>query len=257
MDFEIQRLGAFEWLESSLSAPPTRLHTMADDSNDPKKLYIRLTLAILAVLVGSLVWFVFHRDWENVFLTAIVIGLIVVPAFVLRQNRIYLPPEFQLTIAAFIFLSLFLGSATDLYYEFWWWDMVLHTGAGFLMGIVGFLTLFLLNQTDRLPHGIRPGFLCFFGFTFAVFLSVVWEIFEYTVDNIAPSINMQSNETGVDDTMHDLIVSTIGALVVALMGWSYFKTGKFSFIADGVRLFVRRNPRLFKRLRRRKRKSKT
>jgi hypothetical protein len=60
---------------------------------------------------------------------------------------------------------------------------------------------------------------------------------------------MQTGETGVHDTMNDLIVDTVGAIVVAAMGWAYMKTGRYSFIADAVRGFVRRNPRLFRQRR--------
>jgi hypothetical protein len=59
---------------------------------------------------------------------------------------------------------------------------------------------------------------------------------------------MQSRETGVGDTMLDLIVDLLGAIVVALMGWAYFKSGRYSFIADGVQKFIRKNPRLFRGL---------
>jgi hypothetical protein len=73
---------------------------------------------------------------------------------------------------------------------------------------------------------------------------VLWEIFEFVVDRFTTA-NMQSQETGVVDTMHDLIVDTIGAVVVALMGWKYSRTGRYSFIADGVVSFMRNNSRLF------------
>ena len=86
--------------------------------------------------------------------------------------------------------------------------------------------------------------ICFFGVTFAVTLGVVWEIFEFAVDRIAPAVNMQSNETGVVDTMHDLIVDTIGALIVAFMGYAYLKSGRYSFLGDGVRKFIHSNPAL-------------
>ncbi len=205
------------------------------------------TLAIQALLGVGLVLFVLRGDWENVFLTAIVIALTLAPALLDRNYRILIPPEFQLISAAFVFLSLFLGSAFNFYYRYWWWDVVLHTSSGFLLGVIGFVALFLLNRTDRIPQGMRPGFLCFFAVTFAVFLGVLWETFEFAVDSMAPSINMQSNETGVSDTMWDLIVDTIGAAVVAAMGWAYLKTGRYSFIADGVRGFVDRNPTLVNR----------
>lgn len=47
--------------------------------------------------------------------------------------------------------------------------------------------------------------------------------------------------------MHDLIVDTIGAVVVACMGWVYMKSGRYSFLAYAVRGFVRRNPRFLRR----------
>lgn len=208
-----------------------------------------VTLVIQAWLAVGLVVFIVRRDWENVFLTALVIGLIVVPAFVLRRYRVEVPAEFQLIAVAFVFLSLFLGSARDFYYRFWWWDMVLHAGSGFLLGVVGWIVLFLLLQTDRLPRAVGPGLVCIFGITFAVTLGVLWEIFEYVVDLLWPNVNMMSRETGVHDTMHDLIVDTLGAIVVGLMGYAYSRSGRFSFLIDAVRRFMHKNPRWFSRQR--------
>ena len=218
------------------------------DRPERQNIYATLTLVIQAFVTIGLILFLLRRDWENVFLTVLVLVLTLVPAFLLRRYRIYIPPEFQLVAAAFVFLSLYLGSARDFYYHFWWWDIILHTGSGFLLGIIGFLALFLLNQTDRLPDEIRPAFLCFFGLTFAVFLGVLWEIFEFAIDMIVPGANMLSWETGAGDTIVDLIVDTIGAIIVSLMGWAYIKTGRYSFVADGVRKFIRKNPRLFRKL---------
>lgn len=217
-----------------------------DETVESPRIYVALTLLIQAIVSIGLVLFILRRDWENVFLTALVIALTLIPAFLFHRYRVYTPPEFQLVAVAFVFLSLYLGSARDFYYHFWWWDLVLHAGSGFLLGIIGFLVLFLMNQTDRLPRGIRPAFLCFFGVTFAVFLGVLWEIVEFAVDSAFPWVNMQSQETGVGDTMLDLIVDLLGAIVVGLMGWAYFKSGRYSFIADGVRKFIRKNPRLFR-----------
>ena len=98
-----------------------------------RNVYLTVTLVIQAALAVALVLFLVRRDWENVFLTVVVIGMTLVPAFLWRKYRVYLPPEFQLISAAFVFLSLFLGSARDFYYRFWWWDIVLHTGSGFLI----------------------------------------------------------------------------------------------------------------------------
>ena len=218
-----------------------------DPADKNQRIYVAFTLILQTILALGLVLYFIRRDWENFFLTVLVIAMTMIPAFALRRFRVHVPPEFQLIAVAFVFLSFFLGSARDFYYRFWWWDMVLHTSSGFLLGIVGWIALFLLNQTDRIPRGMRPEFLCFFAVTFAVFLGVIWEIIEFTVDWIWPEANMMSHETGVADTMHDLIVNLIGAIVVALMGYAYSRTGRYSFVVDAVRNFLRRNPRLFRR----------
>ena len=177
-------------------------------------LYLVATALIQLLLAGALMWYFVRGDWENAVLTAIVIALTLTPMIMRRQYRIRIPPEFQLISTVFVFMSLFLGSALDLYYHYWWWDVLLHISSGFLLGIIGFLFLFLLNQSDRIPKGTKPALVCFFAVTVAVFLGVVWEIFEYAVDQIWPEINMQSNETGVVDTMKDLIVNMIGACLL-------------------------------------------
>jgi len=221
------------------------------DQQSDGRLLVRLTLIMQAIVCVALVVFILRRDWENVFLTAIVIVLMLIPVILRRRYDVFIPPEFQLVAAGFIFFSVYLGSVRGYYSKFWWWDIALHTSSGFILGIAGFVTLFLLNRTNRIPHGMRPIFICFFGVTFAVFLGVVWEIFEYACDRLGPRVgwksNMQSVESGVRDTMQDLIVDTLGAVVVAVMGWMYLRAGRFSFLADGVRKFLERNPKLFRR----------
>jgi len=211
----------------------------------PHRLITILTFVIQAVLVVGLIIFIVRGEWENVFLTATVIGLDVFPELVLRRYRIHIPPEFQLIAVAFVFFSLFLGSAHGFYYQFWWWDKVLHTTSGFLLGVVGWIVLYLLLQTDRLPRGVGHGLVFVFGVTFAVTLGVLWEIFEFIVDSIWPHVNMQSNETGVVDTMYDLIVNFIGAIAVGLIGWAHARSGRFSYLLDAVSRFKRKNPHLF------------
>lgn len=65
---------------------------------EPKadRLVTALTLIIQVWLGAGLILFFIRRDWENVFLTLTVIGLIVVPAFLLRRIRVHVPPDFHL-----------------------------------------------------------------------------------------------------------------------------------------------------------------
>lgn len=223
-------------------APP------ATDADDPtrERVYRTLTVIIQLVLVAGVVGFVLLRDWPNAILTVLVIVLTMLPRM-LRRFSVNVPPEFQLVTAIFVFCAIFLGTSLGFYGRFHWWDTALHTTSGCLLGIVGFIAVFLINGTDHRPEGMRISLVAVFGFMFAVTLGVFWEIYEFVADMLVPGLDMQVAATGPADTMVDMIVNTIGAAVVAFLGYIYSRTGRDSFIVDGVVKFIRRNPRLFAR----------
>ena len=65
---------------------------MDQEVSNQRRFYIGFTLVIQAALAIGLVLFVLRRDWENVFLTLVVIGLTLVPAFLqTRDNARNLP----------------------------------------------------------------------------------------------------------------------------------------------------------------------
>ncbi|MEA3323353.1 MAG: hypothetical protein U9Q12_03965, partial [Patescibacteria group bacterium] len=70
-------------------------------------------------------------------------------------------------------------------------------------------------------------FVALFAVCFSMAVAVVWEIFEYVMD-IGFGTNMQ--KSGLVDTMEDLIVATIGALIVGLLGYLYLKHGNNNMV---------------------------
>jgi hypothetical protein len=230
------------------SSAPTSTSPPPDHGEDlgRERVYGLLTLVIQLVLVAGVIGFVLLRDWPNALLTVLVIALTALPRW-LKRVHVDVPPEFQLVAAAFVFCAIFLGTSLGFYGRFLWWDTALHTTSGCLLGLVGFIAVFLINGTDHRPEGMRVSLVAIFGFMFAVTLGVFWEIYEFIADNLIPGLDMQVVATGPNDTMIDMIVNTIGAAVVALLGYFYCRTGRDSFIVDIVWKFVRRNPRLFAR----------
>jgi hypothetical protein len=230
------------------SSAPTSTSPPPEHGEDlgRERVYGLLTLVIQLVLVAGVIGFVLLRDWPNALLTVLVIALTALPRW-LKRVHVDVPPEFQLVAAAFVFCAIFLGTSLGFYGRFLWWDTALHTTSGCLLGLVGFIAVFLINGTDHRPEGMRVSLVAIFGFMFAVTLGVFWEIYEFIADNLIPGLDMQVVATGPNDTMIDMIVNTIGAAVVALLGYFYCRTGRDSFIVDIVWKFVRRNPRLFAR----------
>lgn len=194
-------------------------------------------------LVLGVALFLVQGRWVTAALTVAIILITLLPSVVSRRLAVYIPPEFELLAVVFVYASLFLGEVHGYYTRFWWWDAVLHTGSGFLLGILGFLLVYVLNERPDIELHMRPRFVALFAFMFAVGIGALWEIFEYGMDQIF-GMNMQ--KSGLRDTMWDLIVDTVGAAAIAVAGWVYLRTaGNHSFLEQWILRFIESNPRLF------------
>lgn len=216
-------------------------------------LHNRLSLVLKLILIAEATAAVWERQWLTAAITAGIIVITLIPLVMARRLRVYIPAEFELLAIVFIFASLFLGEIHGYYTRFWWWDVALHAGSGLLLGIVGFLLVYILNETENIEFHMKPGFVALFAFLFAIGIGVLWEIFEYGMDRTF-GMNMQKemlgDPSGLTDTMWDLIVDTVGAFVISILGYGYLKSPiKESFLERWIKAFIERNPRFFDRKR--------
>lgn len=143
-------------------------------------------------------------------------ALTLVPIAVTRRLGIVLPPVFYAIIVVFIFASIFLGEVGDFYERFWWWDLVLHGTSALVLGLLGFVLVFMLFEGDR--YAAPPWALGVITFCVAMAVGVLWEIFEFGMDQ-AFGLTMQ--KSGLPDTMSDLIIDAVGAAIGGLSGFLY------------------------------------
>ena len=201
-------------------------------------------------MVAGVVLALIERHWLDATLIAGIILVMFIPAALGHRLRIQIPSEFELMALVFLFASLFLGEIRGYYTRFWWWDLALHMTSGLLLGIFGFLLVYVLNEDDRVDFHMLPRFMALFAFMFAVACGALWEIFEFTMDKVAGT-NMQKpmlgDPSGLTDTMWDLIVDAFGAGVISLAGWWYMKEGRQSLLDLLIGRFIQQNPHLFKR----------
>ncbi|MDJ0833240.1 MAG: hypothetical protein QNJ69_06925 [Gammaproteobacteria bacterium] len=214
------------------------------------KMHRWLTVSLQAILLIEAILAVFSQQWLTALITTSIIVITLFPFFMGKFLNVFIPPEFVLLSVIFIFASLFLGEVHGYYTRFWWWDIVLHTSSGFLLGIIGFLLVYILNETEKIDIHMKPGFVALFAFVFAVAIGALWEIFEFSMDSIF-GMNMQKemlgDPTGLTDTMWDLIVDSLGALIIAVLGYGYIKKARNeSFLERWIQAFIDRNPKLFK-----------
>lgn len=207
-----------------------------------------LVRVLLLVMVVEWIVLLIDKFWLSAFLVTLIIATLLSPVIFRKKMEMEIPAEFHLAAVVFVFASLYLGEIQGFYHRFWWWDIALHTSAGLLMGIVGFFLVYLLNESKRIELHMTPGFISLFAFSFAVTIGTLWEIFEFSMDELF-GFNMQKpmmgDPSGLTDTMWDMIVNAMGAFIISFMGWWYLKRKRTFFVRDWIRKFIGRNPRMF------------
>jgi len=204
-----------------------------------QNLLTQIIWTLLAVLAfGALV----SGHYSLGFLALITLAVSVAPLLVARWANITVPPVFIAAVVLFVAGTLFLGEAYDFYNKFWWWDIMLHGGSAVGFGLIGFVLVFMMFQGDRFaaPHFA----IAVFAFCFAIALGVIWEVFEFLMDQ---SFGLNMQKSGLLDTMGDLIMDMLGAFVGAGSGYIYLKGRDKSGLPGVIGDFVRRNPRFFPR----------
>lgn len=215
----------------------------------PTHIHRGILIILQLVMAVELVLVFYKGQWINAFLVLAIMVITLAPAMLGRQFRVHIPPEFQILAVIFVFAALFLGEIRNYYERIWWWDIALHTSSGLLMGILGFLLVYVLNESEHTEIHMRPHFVALFAFLFAVAVGALWEIFEFAMDQIVGTTMqkpMFGDPSGLTDSMWDMIVNTVGALVICALGWWYMVKRQQSFIEAWIRKFIERNPHLFR-----------
>ncbi len=203
-------------------------------------------------------------NYESTFFCALTLLLLYIPSWIQVKLRIELPPALEITILCFIFAAEILGEVNAFYVKIPGWDTMLHTMNGFLAAAVGFSLVTLLNDDERLVFNLSPFFLSLIAFCFSMTIGVLWEFFEFAMDFFLHTdmqkdtiihdiytvtldatrsnrvVSMKDIrevfvngenlglggylDIGIIDTMKDLFVNFIGAVVFSVTGYFYSKS---------------------------------
>lgn len=230
-----------------MSSPGTP-NSEKNAADTAQRIHRGTVLVLQIVMAVELVLALYERQWATATFIVVIMAVTIAPVILRERLPVDIPPEFQLLAVIFVFASLFLGEVRSFYERIWWWDIALHASSGMLLGIVGFLLVYVLNEDDRIDLHMHPRFVALFAFTFAVAVGALWEIYEFAMDQLVGT-QMQkpmfNDPSGLTDTMWDLIVDSLGALVISALGWWHMKHRRRSFIEDWILKFIESNPRLF------------
>ena len=229
--------------------------------------YVLLRASVVLVMIAQF----FNHDYENVFLCVLTLILFVIPTFIETNYHIDIPDTLEIILLLFVYAAEILGEIANYYERFPIWDTMLHTTTGFLAAAIGFSLVDILNRNDKIKFDLSPFYMAFVAFCFSMTVAAVWELFEFSMDmffgkdmqkdtiihtirsvaldpthsNKVVTINNIGTVTvngedlglggyldiGLIDTMKDIFVNFIGAVVFSFIGYFYTKSkgeGKFA-----------------------------
>lgn len=95
----------------------------------------------------------------------------------------HISPSVQTWLILGIFAASFGGKFLNLYYDFRWWDVILHCCGGGACVFFGYEICVAMEKRDKQRASLGMIMLCSLGFTFLACTG--WELFEFTFDQIA------------------------------------------------------------------------
>ncbi len=221
-----------------------------------------LELVLYIIVTGVVVRQFFLGNYQNMFLGMLTLLLFSLPKIIEKRLAVNIPDGLETVILIFIFSAEILGEINAFYVKIPIWDTILHTVNGFLMAAIGFSLIDIFNRSERFTLKMSPYFVAFTAFCFSMTVGVMWEFFEFGMDmvfgtdmqkdwvvatvNTVMLDNTLTNtvvsvpidtvlvngadwglngylDIGLIDTMKDLIVNFIGAVVFSVIGIVYLK----------------------------------
>lgn len=246
------------------------------------KLSFIIYIALRAIVTAIAILQFIAGNYETAFLCTFTLALFLLPAFVQKTFNIELPTSLEIIVLVFIFAAQILGELAEFYVKIPLWDTMLHTSTGFLAASLGLSLIDLLNRSDRFKIKLSPFFVALVSFCFSMTVGVLWEFFEFAMDvlvqtdmqkdyivNSISSVMLHPDgkntpviidgitdvvvngeslglggylDIGLYDTMKDLLVNFIGALVFSVFGFFYAKyqgRSKGAALVQGLKITMK------------------
>ncbi len=204
-----------------------------------KRFYITLFVLTIVLGVANVVYLCFRPEstLQSVLFCGLqyVAMLLILAAPIVLRKRFLLnvPLVLSVAIAAFAFTAMVLGDGLNFYGRYPWWDSLLHLFSGAVLSFIGLWVVhILLSDSDKVVF-CNKYFLALFLLMFSLACGAIWEICEYTYDDLFGTNTQQFMATtsasiyteqdiplvghdALRDTMTDLTLDFIGALIIAL-----------------------------------------
>lgn len=156
--------------------------------------------------------------------------LLLVPVGFKKLIQFKISVELEVVYYIFLFLAQFLGSGVNLYKYINWFDTFTHFLSGILTCFVALILLYLFKQNPKKKIIFNVTYIL--GIAFLV--AGVWEFFEFGMDQLTGSNLQHWMETGVEDTMCDMLAAFSGCMLFTIAYLYEMLTNKIGFITKFI-----------------------
>lgn len=241
-------------------------HAYHEEIHQNKRTFIVYS-ALRALIILCIIREFLRGNYESVYMAILTLVLLTLPTFLQIRLKVEIPQTLEIIILLFIYSAEILGEINAYYTKIPFWDTILHTLNGFLAAAVGFSLVLILNKNEKIIFALSPAYVAIVAFCFSMTIGVCWEFIEFGCDHLF-NLDMQKDtvvhmissvklnhaaqkpviirhihhvtvngkDLGVDgyldlgliDTMKDLFVNFIGALVFSIIGYFTLRGDKAS-----------------------------
>lgn len=159
-----------------------------------------------------------------------------IPTILEKIFKIKIPAAFEVLHLMFIYGLLILGEARGLYHGLIWWEILMTLTASIALGFTALSVIHVLHKTKRI--NTNPILAALLVFSISLSLATVWELFEFALDTIIGS-GLQKSLT---DTMTDLSISSLGSILMGLVGYVHMKNNSSTFTSQFITKLVEKSP---------------
>lgn len=203
---------------------------------------LEIGFAVFCVVMA--VYNAFYSTPYYVFLSCLGLTLAFLPRIIEKVLRMQTDHLLRTVSYLYIILTFGIGMIFNGYDKIPYYDKVMHTLTGVAFGLCGLIAFYFLKPRQNGKIVVDKAEFwqaAFFSLGFSTIVSVSWEIIEFVLNIILHNDPQHVLETGVTDTMLDMIVCMIGTLLFWFPMYRYYQSGKTGMLMGVFESFCQSN----------------
>lgn len=194
---------------------------------------VNICLMAIAIIGGIIygIMRILNNDVYGFLICISIIPVMLIPFLLKKFFYLKISNQVETMYLIFVFFAHFLGSIVNFYDLIPGYDKIMHFISGMLSAFIALLLLIKLKQYKK----INVVFTIIFMIAVTLSIATLWEFYEFISDYIFSKDAQNVITTGVSDTMWDMLMAFLGAIVISSQYWHEVKRKKESIVIKFIK----------------------